>query len=225
MTHDSIGLGEDGPTHQPVEQIASLRAIPNLRVLRPADAIETAKAWGAALRLGGPNVLCLTRQALAPLQRDHPLVDGVAAGAYVVRDCAARDVTLLATGSDVAIAVAAADQLSQAGVAAAVVSMPCWELFAAQSPSAQHAVLGDAPRVGVEAAIRFGCDRWLGTDGRFVGMDGFGASAPASELYQHFGLTADVVTAAAMDAIAQRQRTQQPPLTQPPLTQPPEGSR
>jgi transketolase len=208
MTHDSIGLGEDGPTHQPVEQIASLRTIPNLRVFRPADAIETAQAWRAALRLGGPNVLCLTRQALSPLHREDPAADGVAAGAWVVRGDGDRDVTILATGSEVAIALAAADLLDDAGIAAAVVSMPCWELFDEQPPAARSAVLGDAPRIGVEAAVGFGWDRWLGPDGRFVGMDGFGASAPASDLYRHFGLTADAVAAAARGALEQRRHEQ-----------------
>ena len=202
MTHDSIGLGEDGPTHQPVEQIASLRAIPNLRVFRPADAIETAQAWGAALRDSGmPSVLCLSRQALATLHRQDPGTDGVARGAYLVSGSADRDVTLLATGSEVAIAVTAAAVLADGGIRAAVVSMPCWELFDEQDAAYRAAVLGTAPRVAVEAAARFGWDRWLGPDDRFVGMSGFGASGPAAELYEHFGITATAVADAARAAL------------------------
>ncbi|MBI4935950.1 MAG: transketolase [Actinobacteria bacterium] len=208
MTHDSIGLGEDGPTHQPVEQIASLRAIPNLRVFRPADAIETAQAWGAALRDNGtPSVLCLSRQALATLQRQDPATDGVAHGAYLVSGDEDRDLTLLATGSEVAIAVAAAAALAENGIRAAVVSMPCWELFDEQDAAYRAAVLGTAPRVAVEAAARFGWDRWLGPEDRFVGMSGFGASGPAAELYEHFGITATAVAAAAREALTDTERS------------------
>ncbi|TPW15723.1 MAG: transketolase [Acidimicrobiaceae bacterium] len=208
MTHDSIGLGEDGPTHQPVEQLASLRAIPNLRVFRPADAIETAQAWGAALRHGGtPSVLCLSRQALATLPRQDPGTDGVARGAYLVSGSADRDVTLLATGSEVAIAVAAAAVLADGGIRAAVVSMPCWELFDEQDVAYRVGVLGTAPRVAIEAAARFGWDRWLGPADRFVGMSGFGASGPAAELYEHFGITATAVADAARAALTDRERS------------------
>ncbi|MEI8241485.1 MAG: transketolase C-terminal domain-containing protein, partial [Actinomycetota bacterium] len=202
MTHDSIGLGEDGPTHQPVEQIASLRAIPNLRVFRPADAIETAQAWGAALRSSGtPSVMCLSRQALATLPRQDPGIDGVARGAYVVCGAADRDVTLLATGSEVAVAVSAAAILAERSIRAAVVSLPCWELFDEQDAAYRTAVLGSAPRVAVEAATRFGWDRWLDPRDRFVGMNGFGASAPAEELYEYFGITATAVANAAQAAL------------------------
>lgn len=198
LTHDSIGLGEDGPTHQPVETVASLRAIPNLLVFRPADAVETAEAWAVALdSLHTPSVLALTRQALQPL-RVTPSENLTAKGAYVLREPeGGRDVTLLATGSEVEIAVAAADLLAAQGKKAAVVSMPCWELFEAQSPEYRKSVLGSAPRVGVEAALRFGWDRWIGDNGAFVGMTGFGASAPAPELYKHFGITAEKVAEAA----------------------------
>ncbi|MBB4196432.1 transketolase [Rhodoblastus sphagnicola] len=202
LTHDSIGLGEDGPTHQPVETVAALRAIPNLLVFRPADAVETAEAWAIALASEKtPSVLALTRQALQP-QRVSASENLTAKGAYVLREAdGARDVTLLATGSEVEIAVAAADLLAAQGKKAAVVSMPCWELFEAQSADYRKQVLGTAPRVGVEAALRFGWDRWLGDNGDFIGMKGFGASAPAPELYKHFGITAEAVAEAAKKLI------------------------
>ncbi|MCW2316573.1 transketolase [Rhodoblastus acidophilus] len=198
LTHDSIGLGEDGPTHQPVETVAALRAIPNLLVFRPADAVETAEAWAIALdHEKTPSAMALTRQALQPL-RTTPSENLTAKGAYVLREPeGGRDVTLLATGSEVELAVAAADLLAAQGKKAAVVSMPCWELFEAQSADYRKQVLGSAPRVGVEAALRFGWDRWLGDNSAFVGMTGFGASAPAPELYKHFGITAEKVAEAA----------------------------
>jgi transketolase len=204
MTHDSIGLGEDGPTHQPVEHLASLRAMPGVLVLRPADAVETAEAWQVALSESTrPSVLCLTRQALPAVRTTPSDTNLVASGAYVLRDPdGPRDVTLLATGSEVAIAIAAAELLKNNGFNAAVVSMPCWELFEAQPPGYQRAVLGSAPRVAVEAAIRLGWDRWIGLNGAFVGMCGFGASAPADDLYRHFGITPAAVAAAALRAIA-----------------------
>jgi transketolase len=205
MTHDSIGLGEDGPTHQPVEHLAALRAIPNLLVFRPADAIETAQAWDCALRAARqPSVLCLSRQALPVLERSFAAENPVARGAYVVSEphSAPRDVTLIATGSEVAIAVAAAELLGQRDLRAAVVSMPCFELFAAQPDNYRARVLGSAPRVGVEAAVEGTWRRWLGETGEFVGMTGFGASAPAGELYSHFGITAEAVAAAAERAVA-----------------------
>jgi transketolase len=203
MTHDSIGLGEDGPTHQPVEHLAALRAMPNLLVFRPADAIETAEAWVAALQAEtAPSILCLTRQGLAPLDRGDLTENLTARGAYVVREPEGkRQVTLLATGSEVEIATAAANTLAAEGIAAAVVSMPCWELFRAQDRDYRRAVLGNAPRVGVEAAIRMGWDEWLGPDGAFIGMTGFGASAPAAQLYRHFGITAEAVANAAREVI------------------------
>ncbi|MCX7898970.1 MAG: transketolase, partial [Methylocystis sp.] len=181
MTHDSIGLGEDGPTHQPVEHLASLRAMPNLNVFRPADAIETAECWELALgATKTPSILSLSRQNLPAL--DRPVDENLSArGAYVLRDASGgRDVTLLATGSEVEIALAAAEILSGQGINAAVVSMPCWELFEAQSAEYRASVLGTAPRVAVEAAARLGWDRWIGENGAFVGMSSFGASAPAS---------------------------------------------
>ncbi|MCC3246443.1 transketolase [Methylocystis sp. WRRC1] len=199
LTHDSIGLGEDGPTHQPVEHLASLRAMPNLHVFRPADAIETAECWELALGARHtPSVLSLSRQNLPTL--DRPVDENLSAkGAYVLREPAGgRDVTILATGSEVEIALAGADALAGQGVKAAVVSMPCWELFEAQPADYRAKVLGAAPRVGVEAAVRLGWDRWLGERSMFIGMSGFGASAPAAELYKHFGITAEAVADAAI---------------------------
>ncbi|MGH7055747.1 MAG: transketolase [Stellaceae bacterium] len=209
MTHDSIGLGEDGPTHQPVEHLAALRAIPHLHLFRPADAVETAECWELALRRrrGGPSVLCLTRQGVPLLRTADPVSphgagDGgnrSARGAYVLAEAEGgrRDATLLATGSEVAIALAARDLLAREGVAAAVVSMPCWELFAEEPAAYRKTVLGEAPRVGVEAAVGFGWERWLGEHSAFVGMKGFGASAPVEALYPHFGITVEAVAAAA----------------------------
>ena len=197
LTHDSIGLGEDGPTHQPVEHLAALRAIPNLHVFRPCDVVETAEAWELAVRrTDGPSVLALSRQGLPGL-RTSAAENLTARGGYVLAEASGeRRATILATGSEVAIAMAARETLEAEGIPAAVVSLPCWELFAAQDPSWQDAVLGTAPRVGVEAALSFGWDRWLGEGGSFVGMGGFGASAPAEELYRHFGITAEAVVAA-----------------------------
>lgn len=200
MTHDSIGLGEDGPTHQPVETIASLRAIPNLTVIRPADAVETAEAWQTAATSGRtPTVLCLSRQGLPTVRTRHTEANLTARGAYVLREPSGeRDVTLVATGSEVEIALQAADLLAERGAKAAVVSAPSFELFDQQPEEYQIAVLGTSPRVGVEAAIAQGWDKWLGHDSAFVGMTGFGASAPAPDLYRHFNITAEAVADAAM---------------------------
>ncbi|MDH3581335.1 MAG: transketolase [Hyphomicrobiales bacterium] len=199
MTHDSIGLGEDGPTHQPVEHLSSLRAMPNVNVFRPADAVEAAECWELALTSAEtPAILALTRQGLPTFRTDATQDNLCAKGAYVVREAeGARDVTLLATGSEVELAVQAADALGKDGVNAAVVSMPCWELFEAQDDAYRSQVLGSAPRVGVEAAVSLGWDKWIGPDGAFVGMTGFGASAPAGELYQHFNITAEAIAKAA----------------------------
>ena len=199
MTHDSIGLGEDGPTHQPVETIASLRAMPNMMVFRPADAVETAEAWQIAMTSETtPSVLSLSRQGLPTVRTSHCDRNKSALGAYVLRETdGARDVTLIATGSEVEIAMDAADQLAAKGIKAAVVSAPCFELFAAQDDATRKAVLGDAPRVGCEAAIRQGWDLFLRPEDGFVGMTGFGASAPAEELYKHFGITSEALVAAA----------------------------
>ena len=205
MTHDSIGLGEDGPTHQPVEHLAALRAIPGLAVFRPADPVETAECWALALRSGdAPSVLALTRQGL-PTLRTEPSEENLSArGAYQL---AAADgdakVTLLATGSEVALAVEARGILQADGIATRVVSMPCWELFAAQDAAYRKAVLGPGTvRVGIEAAAEFGWERHLGTDGRFVGMTGFGGSAPVKDLFIKFGITPEAVVAAARAGLA-----------------------
>ncbi|MFN3644741.1 MAG: transketolase-like TK C-terminal-containing protein, partial [Gemmobacter sp.] len=198
MTHDSIGLGEDGPTHQPVETLASLRAMPNLLVFRPCDAVETAEAWDCALaQAATPSVLALSRQNLPTLRADAA-GNLTARGAYVLREAAGpRDATLIATGSEVEIALAAADLLAAEGIRAAVVSAPCFALFDAQPDDWRAAVLGTAPRVGIEAAVRQGWDALLGERGAFVGMTGFGASAPAPALYRHFGITAEAAAEAA----------------------------
>lgn len=200
LTHDSIGLGEDGPTHQPVEHLAMLRATPNLNVFRPADIIETAECWELALtEASTPSALALSRQALPMLRQGESQDNLCARGAYVLRETKGpRDVTLLATGSEVEIAVAAADRLrADRGIEAAVVSMPCWEKFEAQDEAYRNRTLGNAPRIAIEAAGRLGWDRWMGPRGSFVGMQGFGASAPAGDLYRHFGITADHVVAEA----------------------------
>ncbi len=199
LTHDSIGLGEDGPTHQPVEHLASLRAIPNLQVFRPADAVETAECWELALRTRqAPSVLALTRQAVPALRRDAG-ENRSARGGYVLAEAeGARQATLIATGSEVALALAARELLKARGVAAAVVSLPCWALFDAETPGYRAEVLGRAPRIAVEAASPFGWERYVGADGTVIGMTGFGASAPAEELYRHFGITAERVAEAAL---------------------------
>jgi transketolase len=203
-THDSIGLGEDGPTHQPVEHLASLRAIPNLLVFRPGDAVETAEAWDCALQAqNSPSVLCLSRQAMPTFRNSAGDANQVAFGAYVVVEPEdGRDVTLIATGSEVSIALHAAELLARVSVHAAVVSAPCFELFRQQSREYRTAVLGRVPRIGVEAAVEGDWARWLGDDGEFVGMTGFGASAPAETLYREFGITADAVAKAALRCIA-----------------------
>jgi len=199
MTHDSIGLGEDGPTHQPVEHLAALRAMPGLYVYRPADPVETAECWALALqRRDGPSLLALTRQSLPLLRRESGTENRSARGAYVLAETEAeRQVTLLATGSEVSVAIAAREMLAKEGIRAAVVSMPCWELFEKSSKEHQEAVIGVAPRVGVEAAVEFGWDRWLGPRGAFIGMTGFGASAPGEALFPHFGITPEKVAEAA----------------------------
>lgn len=204
MTHDSIGLGEDGPTHQPVEHLASLRAIPNLLVFRPADAVETAEAWDCALRSQtSPSVLCLSRQGLPTFREAGSEQNLVGFGAYVVVEPEdGRDVTLIATGSEVSIALHAAELLASVSVRAAVVSAPCFDLLRQQSREYRTAVLGRVPRIGVEAAVEGDWARWLGDDGEFVGMTGFGASAPADVLYREFGITADEVAKAALRCIA-----------------------
>ncbi len=205
MTHDSIGLGEDGPTHQPIEHLAALRAIPNVQVLRPADAIETAECWMLALSAcKAPTVLALTRQAVPTMLRATLSDENLSAkGGYVVSaPDGARDVTLLATGSEVGLAVEAAKLLGSEGVKAAVVSIPSFELFRKQPQDYIHDVLGTAARVGIEAGVRQGWGTWLRHKDSFVGMTGFGASAPAAKLFEHFGITPKSIVEAARGAIA-----------------------
>ncbi len=197
LTHDSIGLGEDGPTHQPVEHLASLRAIPNLAVWRPADAIEAAEAWACALRdEKRPSVLALSRQNLPPL-RDDVADNRSARGAYrLTAATAPRAVVLVATGSEVHIAAEAAALLEADGIGADVVSMPCWEAFAAQGSAWRGDVLpADVLKVSVEAGVTMGWERWTGSDGLNIGIDHFGASAPAERLYAEYGLTATAIAA------------------------------
>jgi transketolase len=199
MTHDSIGLGEDGPTHQPIEHLASLRAIPNLLVFRPADTVETAECWEMALRnRERPSVLALSRQALPTVRTTHTSDNLSGRGAYVlVRAEGERRATLIATGSEISIAIAARDKLQAEGIGTAVVSMPCWELFDEQPASYREEVLRPSTaRVAIEAASPFGWERYVGPDGAVIGMTGFGASAPASDLYKHFGITAEAAIAA-----------------------------
>jgi transketolase len=206
LTHDSIGLGEDGPTHQPVEHLSALRAIPNLHVFRPADAVETAEAWALALEAKGtPSAICLSRQNLPLLRSNHRAENLSAMGGYLLREPeGARDVTLLATGSEVSLAVTAAEQLAAEGIKAAVVSLPCFELFAAAPADYRENVLGSAPRIAVEAGIRQSWDRMLGPRDGFIGMTSFGASAPAAELYKAFGITVEAITGQARAALGSR---------------------
>jgi transketolase len=203
LTHDSIGLGEDGPTHQPVEHLASLRAMPGIFMFRPADAMETAECWELAIRRAdGPSLLALSRQAL-PALRGDATENRSARGGYVLAEAdGPRQATIIATGSEVAIAMTAREMLAGEGIKAAVVSLPCWELFAQQDETWRSQVLGGALRVGVEAGVSFGWDRWLGPDGIFIGMTGFGASAPFEDLYKHFGITPEAVAAAVKRRLA-----------------------
>jgi transketolase len=201
MTHDSIGLGEDGPTHQPVEHMAALRAIPNLLVFRPADAVETVECWQLALEAKDrPSVMALTRQNLPQLSTNFLDNNRCAAGAYeIIAANGKAQVSIFASGSEVAIAADGAKLLAAKGIAARVVSVPCFELFAALPDAARRAIIGDAAvKIGVEAGIRQGWDAIIGNDGAFVGMNSFGASAPFKELYKKFGITAEAVAAAAL---------------------------
>lgn len=213
FTHDSIGLGEDGPTHQPVEHLAALRAMPNLFVIRPGDAAETALAWRIALeRREGPTALILTRQAVPTLPRGEtaaghlPLeaAEGTLRGGYVLHAPAQPDVVLIATGSELHLAIEAAYLLEQRSIAARVVSMPCWELFEQQDQVYRDSVLPPAltARVAIEAGTSFGWERYVGPDGIVVGIDRFGASAPGKELFQHYGLTAENIATVAMQVAA-----------------------
>lgn len=200
FSHDSIGIGRNGPTHQPVEIIASLRAMPNMWVMRPADAVEAAECWELALaNQDGPVSMVFARQSLPLVRHTHTVNNLTRRGAYVLHEavCGPRQVTLLATGSEVLLAVQAREQLEAAGLGTAVVSMPCWELFNEQDATYRQSVLGTGVRVGIEAAVRQGWDAYLGIDGGFVGMTGFGASGPADELYKLFNITPEAMVAEA----------------------------
>jgi transketolase len=209
MTHDSIGLGEDGPTHQPVEHLAALRAIPNLYLFRPADLTETAECWQLALQhADGPSVLALTRQNLPAVRKRFVEENLSARGAYELAPASAKaEVSLFASGSEIALCLAAQAELEKKGVPARVVSVPCFELFFMQPAQYRHAVIGDAlVRLAVEAAVRMGWDAIIGTDGAFVGMSGFGASAPYQDVYAHFGITSEAVVAAALDCFGREKK-------------------
>jgi transketolase len=202
FTHDSIGVGEDGPTHEPVEQLAGLRAIPGLTVIRPADPNETVEAWAFAVQHNGPTLLALTRQNVPHLDRSNARQPGVAKGAYILSEAegGAPDVILIGTGSEVALCASAQEKLKTYGVKARVVSMPSWEIFAAQDETYRESVLpaGIRKRVAVEAASPMGWQRWTGDDGTIIGINQYGASAPGQEVMKHFGFTAEHVTAAAL---------------------------
>lgn len=203
-THDSIGVGEDGPTHQPVEHLASLRAIPNVYTYRPADALETAECWELAVqRKDAPSVMALTRQGL-PAVRDDASINWCERGGYVLRKGeGADDIVLIGTGSEVHLCVEAAERLASEGISARVVSVPCMDVFMEQDDNYIRSVLGkDLPKVAVEAGIRQGWDALIGRTGGFVGMDSFGASAPGAALFEHFGITTDAVVAAAKAQLA-----------------------
>ncbi|MBX3534965.1 MAG: transketolase [Xanthobacteraceae bacterium] len=205
MTHDSIGVGEDGPTHQPVEHLAALRAIPNLYVFRPADQVETAECWDAALRLEeSPSVLALTRQNLPELRLKNEKGNLCKQGAYELSPASGEaKVSLFASGSEVSLCVAAQAALEKQGVPTRVVSVPCMDLFFDQPESVRERVIGKAPvKIACEAAIRMGWDEIVGADGGFVGMTGFGASAPYKELYKRFGITAESLVEAATKALS-----------------------
>jgi transketolase len=202
MTHDSIGLGEDGPTHQPVEHLTSLRAMPNLWVFRPADAVEMMEAYELSLaRTDGPSLFSLSRQTLPTVRRDAS-VNLTAKGGYVLEEATGeRKVTLIATGSEVAIALAARDLLQAENIGAAVISMPCTELFDGQSKEYKASVLGSGLKIAVEAAATYGWERYVGLEGIVIGLPSFGASGPAEKVYAHFGITPDAIFQAAKAAI------------------------
>ena len=198
LTHDSIGLGEDGPTHQPIEHLAILRSTPNLNLIRPADIVETAEAWDIALKTNGPTVLALSRQGLKAFRSEKSSENKVSKGGYVLHENSKkRDLTIIATGSEIEIAMEASSLLSNDGINAAVVSLPCWELFDKQDDNYKSNVLGECPRIAIEAGTEMGWTKYIGEKGIFIGMNSFGASGPASELYKHFGITSDAVVNAA----------------------------
>jgi transketolase len=204
MTHDSIGLGEDGPTHQPVEHLAALRAMPNLNVFRPADAMETAECWQLALESArSPSVIALTRQNLPAVRTEFSAENRSARGAYELAAADGNaDVSIFASGSEVEIALAAKALIEARGFAARVVSVPCFELFAAQSEDYRIELFGEARvNLAIEAAVRQSWARFIGREGLFIGMTGFGASAPYGQLYEKFGITAEAAAEAAIERL------------------------
>lgn len=228
FTHDSIGLGEDGPTHQPVEHLAAVRAIPHVRVIRPADANETVEAWRMAVNhTSGPTALALTRQPVPTLDRaELAPADGVQRGGYILRDVDDAEVILIGTGSEVQIALDAANLLDGQDVRVRVVSLPCWEVFAEQSQEYRDAVLPPRvpARVGVEAGVRLGWDRWIGSQGRFVGLDRFGASAPYKDIYQYFRLTPERVAGEALELLGRPNVFAEEEASKPPMPEQPAGA-
>jgi transketolase len=203
-THDSIGLGEDGPTHQPVEQLSALRSTPNLHTWRPCDTIESAVSWKSAIeRRDGPAALVFSRQGLTPMPRTNQQVTDIGRGGYVLKDCAAPQAILIATGSEVELAVNAADELAQQGIQVRVVSMPCAEIFSEQDAAYRDSVLIPTirARVAVEALHADYWYKFVGLDGRVVGMRTFGESAPGDQLMKEFGFTVENVVANVMDAL------------------------
>jgi transketolase len=206
LSHDSIGVGEDGPTHQPIEHLASLRAMPNLLVLRPCDGVETAECWAIALGCSeGPSVLALSRQPLPTLRTHHTEDNLSARGAYILAEACVgpRQVTVIGTGSEVSLAMVARDRLEADGIGTAVISMPSWELFARQPAEYRTSVIDPGTlRIAVEAASPFGWERHIGSEGAMIGLSGFGTSAPPDHVYAHFGLTAEAVVAAARSRLA-----------------------
>jgi transketolase len=210
MTHDSIGLGEDGPTHQPIEHLQSLRAMPGLEVYRPADAVETAECWALALQSDGPSVLALTRQNVRPVRTEAANENLCGRGAYRLKSAQnGRKVILLATGSEVEIALDVADRLEGQGIGADVVSMPSMERFDAQDAAYREDILPDVSnreilRVSIEAGTTFGWERYTGLHGLKIGIDRFGVSAPAPDAYEYFGLTPDAITSRVLDFMKQR---------------------
>ena len=202
LTHDSIGVGEDGPTHQPIEHLASYRCMPGILTFRPCDVVETAEAWQIALTTENkPSLLALSRQNL-PLLRTSAKDNLSAKGGYIIAgDTKNRVATVIATGSEVSLAVEAYNRLKEEGINIAVVSMPCCELFDAQDDKYREEILGPCPRVAVEAASKFGWERYVGLNGDIIGMDGFGASGPANELYSYFGITVEEVVESVKNLI------------------------
>jgi transketolase len=202
FTHDSIGVGEDGPTHEPIEQLAGLRAIPGLTVIRPADPTETSEAWAFAVTHKGPTLLALTRQNVPHLDRSAAVDANVSKGGYILRDAdgGAPDVILIGTGSEVALCAKAQEKLKSYGVKARVVSLPSFELFSRQDAAYRDKVLPPSikKRVTVEAGSTFGWHKWAGDEGITIGIDRYGASAPGAEVLEHFGFTVEHVTAAAL---------------------------